>query len=65
LEQELAHDVALDLQGDRFEVVNLLLNNSSPVVLPKVLEVGFDAVSKLDGDVGGALLLWVVFYFFY
>lgn len=57
--------MALYVKRNRVEVLDLLLNHSSPVVLPKVLEVGFNAVSKLDGDVGGALLLRVVFDLFY
>jgi hypothetical protein len=35
LEEELAHDVLLDLERDRVEIVSSLLQNSGSIVVPE------------------------------
>jgi hypothetical protein len=63
LEQELAHDVLLNLERNRIEILFLFEKNCSSVIVPEVAEVGFDAVAEVGVDVFGAANR-LIFYLF-
>ncbi len=60
LKEELAHDVLLDFERDRVEIVSSLLQNSGSIVVPEEPKVWLDAIPQIDRNIGGATLRLVL-----
>ena len=64
LEQKLAHDVLLNLEGNTVEVGLAGHEHRAPIILPEVAEVGFDAVAQIHRNVLRTLIR-LILYFLY
>jgi len=56
LEEELAHDVLLDFEWDRVEIVSSLLQNCGSIVVPKEPKVRLDTIPQINRNIRGATL---------
>lgn len=62
--QEFAHDVLLDFRGNVIEILLAFVENCCPIIFPKVIEMSFNPVPQLAGDVQ-ITTEGLVFYLFY
>jgi len=51
--QELGHDMLLNLVGNGFEDLNIVVNHSNPIILPVVFKVVLDVFPQLRSYVFG------------